>query len=74
MNYKDDNITVLILFDQYILPNTYIHKFSNVLVNDSRVRFWYHSRCPLQWHYWLVWGRWGGRLLRDGSEHKYFKI
>lgn len=45
-----------------------------MLVNDGRVRFWYHSRCPLQWFYWLVRGCRGGRLLRDGSEHKHFKI
>lgn len=69
MDYND-----IILFDQYILPNTYIHQLSYVLVNDGRVGFWYHSRCPLQWHYWLVRGRRGGRLLRDGSEHEDFKI
>lgn len=45
-----------------------------MLVNDCRVRFRYHSRCPLQWHYWLVGGGRGGRLLRDGSEHKDFQI
>lgn len=73
INYSDDNVKAIVLFSQYN-QNTYVHQLSYVLVNDCRVRFRYHSRCPLQWHYWLVRGRWGGRLLRDGSEHKDFQV